>query len=98
MMLKDDTIMVVNFVSYNKIILSSCGSSCFAVQDEVFTIVVVEVSTLHKGASKADVVNMGILHDGVNMTVCVDVSITVDTTSCGLSTVMSSVNRVVTFF
>ena len=36
----------------------------------------------------SDVVDMGILHDGVNMTVCVDVSMTGlgDTTGCGLST------------
>ena len=60
----------------------------------VLTTVVVEMSTLHEEASEADVVDMmGILHDGVNVTVCVDVSITVDTTGCGLSTgIMSSVN------
>ena len=55
--------------------------------------VVSEISTQHKGASEGDVFDMGILHDGVNVTVCVDVSITVDTTGCGLSThIISSVN------
>ena len=38
------------------------------------------------GASEADVFDMNILHDGVNMPVSVDVRITVDTTGCGLST------------
>ena len=54
--------------------------------DEVLTTVVVEMSTLHEGASEADVVDMNILHVGVNMPVCVDVRIIVDTTGCGLST------------
>ena len=36
--------------------------------------VVVEMSTLHEGALEADVVDMNILHNGVNVTVCVDVS------------------------
>ena len=48
---------------------------------------VTTVVTLHEESPEADVVDMmGILHDGVNVTVCVDVSITVDTTCCGLST------------
>ena len=38
---------------------------------------VTTVVTLHEESPEADVVNMGILHDGVNVTVCVDVSITV---------------------
>ena len=55
--------------------------------------VVVEMSTLHEVALEADVVDINILHDGVNVTVCVDVSITVDTTGCGMSTgITSSVN------
>ena len=56
--------------------------------DGVLTTVVVEMSTLHEEAPEADVVDMmGILYDGVSVTVCVDVSITVDT---GLSTVVNS--------
>ena len=56
--------------------------------DRVLTTVVVEISTLHERASEADVVDMNILHNGVNMPVSVDVRITVDTTGCGLSTVI----------
>ena len=62
------------------------GPTHCAVHDGVLTTVVVEMSTLHEGAPEDDVVDMmGILHvhDGVNVTVCVDVSITVDTTGCG---------------
>ena len=51
-------------------------------QDGVLTTVV----TVHDGVLVVDVVDMDILHDGVNVTVCVNVSITVDTTGCGLST------------
>ena len=55
--------------------------------DGVLTTVAVEMSTLHEEAPEADVGDMmGILHDGVNVTVCVVVSITVDTTGCSLST------------
>ena len=62
--------------------------------DGVLTTVVVEMSALYEEAPETDVVDMmGILHDGVNVTVCVDVFITVDTTVCGLSTdIISSVN------
>ena len=61
-----------------KIIPRNCGPRCCAVHEE---------------ASEADVVAMGILHDEVNVTVCVDVSITIDTTSCGMSKdIISSVN------
>ena len=67
MMLKDSEIMVVNLSPIMKIIPKNCGPCCCAVHEE---------------ASEADVVDM-ILHNGVNVTVCVDVSITVDTTGCG---------------
>ena len=76
-------------------VIPSCGPTrCCAVHNGVLTTVVVEMSALHEEASEADVVDMmGILHDGVNVTVCVDVSITVDTTGCGSSTdIISSVN------
>ena len=79
-----------------KIIPRNCGPPRCAVYDGVLTTVVVEMSMLHEGASEADVVDIGtgILHDGVNVTVCVDVSIIVDTTGCGMSTdiISSSVN------
>ena len=76
-------------------VIPSCGPTHYCVvHDGVLATVVVEMSTLHEGASEADVVDMmGILHNGVKVTVCVDVSITVDTTGCGLSTdIISSVN------
>ena len=77
-----------------KIIFRNFGPTSCAVHDGVLTTVVVEMSTLHEGASEADVVDMmDILHDGVSVTFCVVVSITVDTTGCGLSTdIISSVN------
>ena len=76
-----------------KTIPRNCGPTRCAVHAGVLTTVVVEMSTLHEETSKADVVDMDILHNGVNVTVCVDVSITVDTAGCGLSTdIISSVN------
>ena len=86
--------MVINLSPIMKTIPRNCGPTRCAVHDGVLTTVVVEMSTLHEEASEDDVVDMmGILHDGVNVTVCVDVSITVDTTGCGLSTdIMSSGN------
>ena len=87
MMLKYSEIMVANLSPIMKITPRNCGPCCCEVHEE---------------APEADIgdIGTGVLHDGVNVTVCVDVSITVDTTGCGLSTgtIMSSVNRVVTFF
>ena len=40
--------------------------------------------------TETNVVDMGILHDGVNVPVCVNINITVDTTGCGFSTDMVS--------
>ena len=65
MMFKDSEMMVVNLSPIMKIIPRNCGPRCCAVHEE---------------ASEADVVDMDILHNGVNVTVCVDVSITVNTT------------------
>ena len=91
MMFKDSKMMVVNLSPIVNIIPRNCGPTCCAVHDGVLTTVVVEMSMLQE-ASDA-VVDMDILNDGVNMTVCVDVSITVDITGCGLSPdIISSVN------